>query len=165
MITRTKIGLLVGLMVVSLASSAMADKLCLQTTVNRRTLRATNKSVVAATCPRGYTQLADTSSFRGATGPAGAAGTVNLGACRLTGQECNHGSGFNTCSASCNQGEFVLQHSFATSTGAGGVCSLNYSYHSMAPFYSNGLGAGMVYFSGANCSYQARVDILCCPVS
>lgn len=159
MIARTKIGLLVGLMVVSLASSAMAQVLCLQTTVNKRTLRATHKSVVAATCPSGFTAIANASSFRGP------AGTVNLGACRLTGQECNHGSGFNTCSASCNQGEFVLQHSFGTSTGAGGVCSLNYSYHSMSPFYSNGLGAGMVYFSGANCSYQARVDILCCPVS
>lgn len=162
MITRTKIGLLVGLMVVSLASSAMAQVLCLQTTVNKRTLRATHRSVVAATCPSGFTAIANTSSFQG---PAGAAGTVNLGACRLTGQQCNHASGFNTCSASCNQGEFVLQHSVATSAGAGGVCSLNYSYYSLSPAYSNGLGAGIVYFSGANCSYQASANILCCPVS
>ena len=74
MITRTKIGLLVGLMVVSLASSAMADKLCLQTTVNKKTFKVTNKTVTAATCPKGYAELADTSSFQGPAGAAGATG-------------------------------------------------------------------------------------------
>ena len=85
MITRTKIGLLVGLMVVSLASSAMADKLCLQTTVNKKTFKVTNKTVTAATCPKGYAELADTSSFQGPAGATGAQGAA--GAAGATGAQ------------------------------------------------------------------------------
>lgn len=62
---------------IALAQTATADKLCLQSTVNKKTFKVTNKSVVAAKCPKGYTELADTSSFQGpagATGPAGARG-------------------------------------------------------------------------------------------
>ena len=57
------------LAILALAQSATADKLCLQSTVNKKTLKVTNKSVVAAKCPKGYTAIADTSSFQG---PAGA---------------------------------------------------------------------------------------------
>ena len=165
MITKTKLSILAAAVILCITSTAFADKLCLQTTVNRKTFKTTNKSVVAATCPKGFTELADTSSFQGPAGATGERGIVNIGACRSTSQTCNHGAGLNTCSASCVEGEFVLQHSVATSAGAGGVCSLNYEYYALSPSYSNGIGAGIVYFTGANCSYQAQVQIRCCPTS
>lgn len=72
--TRTKISLLVGCLILSVSSTAIADKLCLQTTVNKKTFKVTNRTVVAATCPKGYTAIADTSSFQGPAGAQGAAG-------------------------------------------------------------------------------------------
>jgi len=162
---KAKLALLAGLMIASVASSAFADKLCLQTTVNKKTFKATNKSVVAASCPKGFTELADTSRFQGAAGATGAAGIVNLGACKSVSQTCTHSAGYNTCSVSCEQGEFVLQHSVATSAGAGGVCSLDYEYYGFSPSYTNGIGAGIIYYTGAGCSYQTRIDVRCCPVS
>jgi hypothetical protein len=163
--TKGKLSILVTAAILCITSTAFADKLCLQTQVNRKNFRVTNRSVVAATCPRGFTELADTSRFQGPAGAQGPAGIVNLGACRSISQTCNHSAGLNTCSASCAEGEFALQHAVATSAGAGGVCSLNYEYYALSPSYSNGIGAGIVYFTGANCSYQAQVQVRCCPTS
>lgn len=115
MITRIKIGILVGLMVVSLASSAMADKLCLQTTINKKTFKVTNKTVTAATCPKGYTQLADTSSFTGATGPAGASGSFNPNLCvKRTGTA--SGSGVVNAQATCLVSEILVTPGCSTTS-------------------------------------------------
>jgi hypothetical protein len=161
MIARTKIGLLVGLMVVSLASSAMAQVLCLQTTVNKRTLRATHKSVVAATCPSGFTAIANASSFRGPAGAQGPAGILNLGACGIETRTCNHGVGVNECTQNCKQGEFILQQGVsAVGNGCNPSTSMNYT-----ALYSNGLGAGTTVYSSATCNYSVLLNILCCPVS
>ena len=56
------------------ATSAFADKLCLKTTVDKRTFKVTTQSALAASCPTGYKAIADTSFFAGATGPRGATG-------------------------------------------------------------------------------------------
>ena len=160
--TKTKLTLLVGLMILSVTSSALADKLCIQTTVNKKTFKATNKSVVAATCPKGYTELADTSRFQGATGAQGAAGIVNLGACRTTGGTCNHPAGVNTCTVDCNNGEFVLQY---TTSAMSDFCLVSQGSGSYSLTYSNGLGAGIKFFTSSSCSYQAIVTVLCCPTS
>jgi hypothetical protein len=74
MSVRAKLIAVVGLSIILTTSTALADKLCLQSTVNKRTFKVTNKSVVAAKCPKGYTQLADTSKFQGPAGPQGPAG-------------------------------------------------------------------------------------------
>jgi hypothetical protein len=77
MLIKTKLSILAAAVILCITSTAFADKLCLQTTVNRKTFKITNKSVVASICPKGYTELVDTSSFQGpvgATGPAGAQG-------------------------------------------------------------------------------------------
>lgn len=164
MITRTKIGLLVGLMVVSLASSAMAQVLCLQTTVNKRTLRATHKSVVAANCPSGYTQLADTSRFQGPAGPAGAKGIVNFAGCRFTTNSCSHSPGLNSCDTKCNAGEFVLHHSQSVS----GSCLVEISGSGTSPatiYTSTGVYAGIRLTSAGNCNYTSTVNVTCCPLS
>lgn len=136
--------------VILFASSAMADKVCLKTTVNKRTFKVTNKTVTAGTCPSGYTAIADT--------------PINLGACRLAGGTCNHPPGANTCTVNCNNGEFALQYSTAA---ASDFCLVNSqagtSIYSLA--YANGLGAGVQFVTSAACSYQAVVNVLCCPIS
>ena len=93
---------------IALGQTATADKLCLQTTVNKKTFKATNKSVVAATCPKGYTELADTSSFQGAAGAQGAAGIVNLSACRAVSQNEFQFDDFQYCSRCCQSQQQFL---------------------------------------------------------
>ncbi len=69
--------ILFALVTMAVASTAVADKVCLQTTVNKKTFKVTNKGVIAAQCPKGYTELVDTSTLQGpagARGPAGAQG-------------------------------------------------------------------------------------------
>jgi photosystem II stability/assembly factor-like uncharacterized protein len=56
------------------SSGAFADKLCLQTTVNRKNLRATSKSLLAPRCPKGFTELIDTLKLQAPAGAQGAAG-------------------------------------------------------------------------------------------
>ena len=144
MSTKTKI-LLCVLISFSAASTAVADKLCLQSTVNKKTFKVTNKSVVAATCPKGYTALADTSSFQGPAGATGAAGILNFGACRTVFANCDHFIGENTCTASCNNGEFVLQHeAVADQTCVGDYAGSSILYPSQ---YANGLGTAVKFYS------------------
>ena len=172
---KAKLILLVGLMIVSVASSAVADKLCLQTTVNKKTFKATNKSVVAATCPKGYTELADTSSFQGAAGATGAtgatgaqgaqgsAGFVNLGACRVVSNLCNLNTA-GSCDVICADQEFVLQHS-SNNSGSCLVTNMSINYFT----YTNGVGYGVrqatATITNGSCSYSNLVIATCCPVS
>jgi hypothetical protein len=74
MSAKVRLSILVTAAILCITSTAFADKLCLQSTVNKKTLKVTNKSVVAAKCPKGYTVLADTSSFQGPAGAQGATG-------------------------------------------------------------------------------------------
>lgn len=62
---KTKLGLVTALAILLVASTAMADKVCLQTTVNKKTFKVTNKTVTAATCPKGYTALVDSPTSPG----------------------------------------------------------------------------------------------------
>jgi hypothetical protein len=62
--------------VCALSATANADKLCLKTTVNKKTLKVTNQSVVAAKCPTGYTVIGDTTSFVGPAGLTGSTGSA-----------------------------------------------------------------------------------------
>jgi hypothetical protein len=57
---------------------AHADLLCLKTTVNKKTLKASIDSVVAKQCPRGFTPVADTSVFSGEKGTTGVAGAQGI---------------------------------------------------------------------------------------
>jgi len=70
---------IIALVIAAKTNPAMAQQLCLQTTVNKRTFNVTSKSVVAAKCPKGYTAIADTSNFRGPKGDPGEA-APSLGA-------------------------------------------------------------------------------------
>jgi hypothetical protein len=158
MITKTKLSILAAAVILCITSTAFADKLCLQTTVNRKTFKTTNKSVVAATCPKGFTELADTSRFQG---PAGARGIVNLAACGIETRTCNHGPGANECTQNCNQGEFILQQGVSAN---GNGCNPTTSYQYTA-LYSNGLGAGTTVYSAGTCNYSVLLNILCCPTS
>jgi hypothetical protein len=59
--------------------SSYADKVCLQVSVNKKTAKATTRSVTAAVCPKGFTTLLDTATLvvpAGPVGPAGPAGPV-----------------------------------------------------------------------------------------
>ena len=147
---KTKIGLATVTAILFMASTAMADKVCLQTTVNKKTFKVTNKTVTAATCPKGYTAITDT--------------PLNLGACRNIVGTCNHPAGLNTCTVSCNNGEFALQY---TTAAGSDFCLVNpqsgTSLYSSA--YSNGLGAAVQFVTSASCSYQASMTVLCCPTS
>lgn len=171
--TAAKLIILSVLMSLSVVSTSMADKLCLQTKVNKKTFKVTNKRVIAPACPKGYTELADTSSFQGpagatgatgATGARGAAGLLNLGACRLQSGTCYHSSGVNSCTVNCNDGEFALQY---THTSVGNGCTVNPRSNtaSYSLVYSNGLGAGIILFSSAICNYDVNINVLCCPTS
>lgn len=157
---RRTVSLFLSLVLLATASTTFAQKLCLQSTVNKATLKVTNKSVVASKCPKGYTALADTSQFRGPQGPAG---ILNLGSCRPQGQVCNHSAGVNECAVSCGTGEFVLQYSVAYGNAA---CSVFLSPTGIpTASYSNGIAAGIGYTTGASCSYTVSVNAICCPTA
>ena len=152
----------------ALVHTAAADKLCLQSTVNKKTLKVTNKSVVAAKCPKGYTELADTSSFQGATGATGAqgpAGSINLANCRKVENSCTH-TAFGVCSAFCLAGyEFVLQYNGSITNNNG--CSASTFKYDYLSKYTNGLAYSVTNFTSGNssCTYEASVYAICCPVS
>ncbi len=137
---------------VALIETAAADKLCLQTTVNKKTFKVTTKSVVAAKCPRGYTSLIDTSRF------------MNLSACRLASNQCSHPAGANYCDANCADGEYVLQN-FASHSSDYCLVNPHYSTTNISRSYSNGISAGVRYITSAGCSYEASVIAICCPMS
>lgn len=156
----------------ALVQTAAADKLCLQSTVNKKTLKVTNKSIVAATCPKGYTQLADTSSFQGpagsqgpqgSTGARGPAGFVNLGACRVVSNLCNLNTAGN-CDVFCADQEFVLQYT-SNNSGSCIVTNLATNYFT----YTNGVGYGVrqgtATITNGSCSYSNLLNAICCPVS
>ena len=101
---------------IALAQTAVADKLCLQSTVNKKTFKVTNKSVVAAKCPKGYTELADTSAFQGpsgaqgpagATGPQGSSGGFNPNLCTKR-ETYKIGTGVVYNSAICEPSEILV---------------------------------------------------------
>lgn len=67
----------VAFMIVALYSApASAEKLCIKTSVNRKSLKATTVSAIASTCPAGYTAIADTNFFSGPKGEAGIHGAT-----------------------------------------------------------------------------------------
>jgi hypothetical protein len=74
MLTKEKLSILAAAVILCVTSTAFADKLCLKIKVNRKNFKVRTKSVVAATCPRGFKELADTSKFQGPRGAAGAQG-------------------------------------------------------------------------------------------
>lgn len=100
----------------ALVQTAAADKLCLKSTVNKKTLKVTNKSVVAATCPRGYTAIADTSSFQGPAGVNGADGT-NVSSRCVKKETRETGVGAFVVQISCAVDEYIT----STACGADGV--------------------------------------------
>lgn len=53
---------------------AQAEKLCLKAVVRGKAKKVRMRSLVAETCPRGFTELADSSSFQGAKGENGSQG-------------------------------------------------------------------------------------------
>jgi hypothetical protein len=115
MITKTKLSILAAAVILCVTSTAFADKLCLQTTVNRKTFKTTNKSVVAATCPRGFTELADTSSFQGPAGATGASGSFNPNLCvKRTGTA--SGSGVVNATANCLVSEILVTPGCSTTS-------------------------------------------------
>ena len=77
--------------VCAVSATANADKLCLKTTVNKKTFKVTTQSARAAACPAGYRAIADTTSFVGPAGSAGAAGTT--GSAGATGPKGDRGEG------------------------------------------------------------------------
>jgi hypothetical protein len=142
-----------GFVLAMAASPAFADKLCLKSTVNKRTLKVSHHSLIAPSCPRGYSALADISSFHG----------INLAQCRLVTDSCFHSAGANSCALSCAAGEFILQH-VARTQGNGCIPDTGGGTLVYSQGYSNGLGAGLTFFTSSTCSYEAFMSLLCCPV-
>lgn len=143
-----------------IAAEAKADKLCLKTTVNKRTFKVTTQSMVASTCPTGYTAVADTSSFRGP------AGIVPLGSCRTQANTCTHSPNvFNSCAATCSSGEFLLSYDVSNTSNCNPESYPVY-FHAN---YSNGVPYGVTYYSGTiggSCNvYTATVRARCCPTT
>jgi hypothetical protein len=61
----------------SIVSEAFGEKLCLKTTVDKKTLKAKHQSALAEKCPSGYVAIADSDYFvgpKGDVGPTGATG-------------------------------------------------------------------------------------------
>ena len=56
------------MIVASYSAPASAEKLCIKTSVNRKSLRATTVSAIASICPAGYTAIADINFFSGPKG-------------------------------------------------------------------------------------------------
>jgi len=161
MITRTKIGLLVGLMVVSLASSAMAQVLCLQTTVNKKTFKVTNKSVVAATCPKGYTAIANTSSFQGPAGATGASGSFNPNLCvKRTGTA--SGSGTINAQATCLVSEILVTPGCSTTSAFSYVREMNVfqSNNANFPELYGGVSCWIEDINGS--AHTVTAQAMCC---
>ena len=50
-----------GVIAILSVSAAKAEKLCLKTSVNKKTFKTTTISAIAATCPPGYTAIANVS--------------------------------------------------------------------------------------------------------
>jgi hypothetical protein len=79
-----KLAIIQTAIIISLASStATAEKLCLRTSVNKKTFKTTTLSTLSAKCPVGYTEIADTDRFTGPSGGIGLTGAT--GAQGLTG--------------------------------------------------------------------------------
>jgi len=121
---KMKLGAVLILTFCSIAfiSESYADKLCLKVSFNKAKQKVTTASTVAATCPSGYKELVDTSSFVGPQGATGASGTngtngtngsngtngfVPLSQCdfgTITGSSCAEGS---VCTTTLSCGDFT----------------------------------------------------------
>jgi len=66
------------MIVMSYSAPVSAEKLCIRTSVNRKSLRATTVSAIASICPAGYTAIADTNFFSGPKGEAGIHGSAGV---------------------------------------------------------------------------------------
>lgn len=67
--------LVTTLSLATVADEAKADKLCLKVAFNKKTSKVTTSSTVATTCPAGFRELVDTSTFVGPQGAAGSNGS------------------------------------------------------------------------------------------
>ena len=154
--TKIKISVLIGLIIVSLAPNAIADKVCLKTTVDKRTFKVTNKVITAAQCPSGYTWINNDN----------AVGLNNLGACRRVSNTCRFAANSNgNCGVRCTQGtEFVLQPTSATVTDY--LCSASPipAGEQYSARYTHGLGYEVTAFAGSICSYTIYIWAMCCPI-
>jgi hypothetical protein len=74
--TRVLTALVACAIVASYSTPANAEKLCIKTSVNRKSLRATTVSAIASICPAGYTAIADTNFFTGPKGESGVHGAA-----------------------------------------------------------------------------------------
>jgi hypothetical protein len=93
--TKIKLNVVVWIVLVAVSSPAVAEKLCLQTLVNKRTLKVTTNRVIAATCPKGFAELLDTETVKGATGPRGDKGDSGVQGQR--GETGRPGFSYSTC--------------------------------------------------------------------
>ncbi len=88
-----KIRIFAGLLALLISSSASAEKLCLKVVVNKKNGKVTTSRTIAASCPRGFTELVDTSAFVGPQGPAGLRGpTGPAGANGINGTDGTNGT-------------------------------------------------------------------------
>lgn len=154
--TKIKISVLIGLMIVSLAPNAIADKVCLKTTVDKRTFKVTNKVITAAQCPSGYTWINNDN----------AVGLNNLGACRRVTNTCRFAAGsVGNCGVRCTQGkEFVLQPSSNVVPDYVCVPEALSPIEVYNAVYTNGLGYGVNAISTATCPYTLDISAMCCPI-
>ena len=96
-----------------LIQSVHADKLCLQTTVNKKNFKVTSRSIVDSSCPKVYADLADTSTFHGPAGPkddkcidGDHASSVSSRCFKR--ENSASGSGFLSVSGACLVSEYVI---------------------------------------------------------
>lgn len=96
--------LVTTLSLATVVGSAQADKVCLKVAFNKKTSKVTTSSAVATTCPSGFKELVDTSTFVGPQGAAGANGTN--GSSGASGTNGTNGTNGKLDLASCRY-EFV----------------------------------------------------------
>ncbi len=154
---------LVKVSVVMLFSLALADKLCLQTTVNKKNFKATHRSVVAAACPKGYTELADTASFKGATGAPGQNGTLDTSKCFRREQTAT-GQGTVSANSACLVSEFVVSSACSTNTYNSYLISNSLEVPINGLLGDQAYGRLTCYFDNVvpNEIYSVTAQVLCC---
>ena len=135
--------LVTTLSLATVADSAQADKLCLKVAFNKKTSKVTTSSTVATTCPAGFRELVDTSTFVGLQGAAGTNGSNGAtGAAGSNGANGTNGTNGQLNLASCRN-EVVT---FA-SCPAGLVCGSTLQCGGAGTSGGSALRDYMVHFS------------------
>jgi hypothetical protein len=168
-----------SLYALTFAVDARAELLCVK---NQAAISAKNTDLRGALfltksskCPKGSSSVLDTERLkgpRGAVGPQGSAGAVNITQCRRVSGAANSSLGFAFSSIECNPGEFLLNWGYSTRTPENFSATSVYPMRLGMRYWIVGgqpssipccADVEMSYESGLTSSYTLFVDGTCCP--